>query len=73
MSPTCSIERRSRLEAIRMRSFEHDDLLETPVSHGLLMTIRALGEFRGRQAPYPGQSPEVLQALRCVAVVQIPR
>lgn len=53
-----------------MRSFAHDYLLETSVSQALLMTVRALGEFRGRQALYAEQSPEVLEPLRRVAVVQ---
>lgn len=34
------------------------------------MSVRALGEFRGRQALYAEQSPEVLETLRRVAVVQ---
>ena len=53
-----------------MRSFEHDYLLETPLSHGLLMAMRTLGEFRGRQTLYNEQSPEVLETLRRVAIVQ---
>jgi Fic family protein len=53
-----------------MRSFEHDHLLETPLSHDLLVAMRAVGEFRGRQALYREQSPEVLETLRRVAMVQ---
>ncbi len=53
-----------------MRSFEHDYLLETPISHSLLMSVCALGEFRGRQMLYTEQSPEVLETLRRVAMVQ---
>src|SRR4030042_400657 len=53
-----------------MRSFEHDYLLETPISHSLLMSARALGEFRGRQMLYAEQSPEVLETLRRAAMVQ---
>ena len=53
-----------------MRSFEHDYLLETPLSHGLLQAVRAIGEFRGRQSLYQEQSPEVLETLRRVAMVQ---
>ena len=37
-----------------MRSFEHGYLLETPISHELLMAVRAVGEFRGRQTPPNG-------------------
>jgi Fic family protein len=53
-----------------MRSFEHGYLMETPLSHSLLMAMRTLGEFRGRQGLYAQQSPEVLETLRRVAVVQ---
>lgn len=34
------------------------------------MTLRALGEYRGRQVLYAEQSPEVLETLRRVAMVQ---
>jgi len=53
-----------------MRSFEHGYYLETPLSHSLLMTMRSLGEFRGRQLLYADQFPEVLATLKRVAVVQ---
>jgi Fic family protein len=53
-----------------MRSFEHGYLLETTISHPLLMTVRVLGEFRGRQKLYTEQFPEVLDTLRQVAMIQ---
>ena len=53
-----------------LRSFEHGYLRDTPISHELLMSVRALGEFRGRQVLYSEQSPEVLETLRRVAMVQ---
>ena len=53
-----------------MRSFEYDYLLDSPLSHGLLVAMRTLGEFRGRQTLYNKQSPEVLETLRRVAMVQ---
>lgn len=53
-----------------MRSFEYGYYLETPLSHSLLMTMRSLGEFRGRQLLYVDQFPEVLATLRRVAIVQ---
>ena len=53
-----------------MRSFEHGYVFDTPISHSLLMAIRSLGEFRGRQVLYSEQSPEVLETLRQVAMVQ---
>ncbi|MBN1381311.1 MAG: hypothetical protein JXA41_06535 [Deltaproteobacteria bacterium] len=49
-----------------MRSFEYGYYLETPLSHALLMAMRALGEFRGRQTLYTDQFPEVLASLRRV-------
>ena len=53
-----------------MKSFEHGYLYDTPVSHALLRTMRALGEYRGRQALYTHQFPEILETLRRAAVVQ---
>ncbi len=53
-----------------MKSFEHSYLYEMPISHGLLSTVRALGEFRGREGLYTRQSPEVLETLRRAAIVQ---
>ena len=53
-----------------MRSFEHGYYLETPLSHELLMAVRAIGEFRGRQKLYSEQSPEVLATLKRVAMIQ---
>ncbi len=53
-----------------MRSFEHNYLLEQPISHELLKMVRLIGEYRGRQDLYRRQSPEVLETLRRVAMVQ---
>jgi hypothetical protein len=53
-----------------MKSFEHGYLYEMPISHGLLATVRGLGEFRGREGLYTRQSPEVLETLRRAAMVQ---
>lgn len=53
-----------------MRSFEHGYLLEQPISQSLLMTVRTLGEYRGRQSLYQEQSPELLETLRQVAMIQ---
>ncbi|EKD51599.1 MAG: hypothetical protein ACD_62C00222G0006 [uncultured bacterium] len=53
-----------------MRSFEYDYLLETPISHSLLADMRVIGEFRGRQFLYTEQSPQILEALRRVAMIQ---
>jgi Fic family protein len=53
-----------------MRSFEHGYLVEQPISQQLLMAVRAVGEFRGRQILYQRQSPEVLETLRRAAMIQ---
>lgn len=53
-----------------MRFFEYGYFLETPLSHALLIAMRSLGEFRGRQALYADQFPEVLATLRHAAIVQ---
>jgi len=53
-----------------MKSFEHGYLLEKPISQQLLMAVRAVGEFRGRQVLYQRQSPEVLETLRRAALIQ---
>ncbi|MGB7568546.1 MAG: Fic family protein [Chitinivibrionales bacterium] len=53
-----------------MKSFEHDYLLDTPISHQLLSSVRLLGEYRGRQMLYREQSPEVLETLKLAAIIQ---
>lgn len=53
-----------------MKSFEHDYYVDTPVSHSFVMAMRAMGEFRGRQELFAEQSPELLETLRRVAMVQ---
>lgn len=53
-----------------MRSFEYGYFLETTISHSFLMSMRALGEFKGRQMLYAEQSPEVLETLLRVAMIQ---
>ena len=53
-----------------MRSFEHGYLFETGISHSLLKTVRALGEYRGKQIMYAEQTPEILETLRQAAMIQ---
>ena len=53
-----------------MKSFEHDYLQHQPVGQRLLMSVRILGEFRGRQELFRDQFPEVLKTLKKVAMVQ---
>src|SRR3989339_133934 len=53
-----------------MKSFEHDYLLDAPISHRLLSSVRMIGKYRGRQTLYGEQSPEVLDTLRQAAIIQ---
>jgi len=53
-----------------MKSFEHDYYLDIPVTHDTLKAIRLIGEFRGRQALYKNQTPEILESLRADILVQ---
>ncbi|MBI5416022.1 MAG: cell filamentation protein Fic, partial [Candidatus Omnitrophica bacterium] len=53
-----------------MRSFEYGYFLEQPISQDMLMTVRVLGEHRGRQSLYQEQSPQLLETLKRIAVVQ---
>jgi Fic family protein len=51
-------------------SFGQGFIVRQPVSQQLLQTIRLLGEYKGKQALFAGQSPQVLETLRQVAVIQ---
>jgi Fic family protein len=53
-----------------MKSFEHGYLYDTPLSHALLKDIHTVGVFLGRQNLHSEQSPEVLETLRRVAIIQ---
>ncbi|NNK96322.1 MAG: Fic family protein [Desulfobacterales bacterium] len=53
-----------------MNSFEYDVLQQFPVSHTMVRTIRQIGEYRGKQELFKTQSPQVLETLRQVAVIQ---
>ena len=53
-----------------MRSFRDKYLENEPVPHLLLRTIRLLGEYRGKEALFMQQTPQVLETLRQVAIIQ---
>ena len=53
-----------------MKSFVHNYLLDHPLNQKLLIAVRTLGEFRGRQGLYRDQFPEVLDTLKKVATIQ---
>jgi Fic family protein len=41
-----------------------------PLSHGLLRTVRLLGEYFGKEELYRSQMPQALEALRQAAIIQ---
>jgi Fic family protein len=53
-----------------MKSFEPEFLRRHPIPLSLLSTIRELGEYKGKQALYAEQAPQVLRTLRDAAVIQ---
>ena len=53
-----------------MNSFEAGFLEKQPIPHSLLRTIRLLGEYRGKEALFIQQTPQVLESLRQVAIIQ---
>ncbi|MEW5867396.1 MAG: Fic family protein [Bacillota bacterium] len=53
-----------------MRSFEPGFLENHPVDHGLLSTVRLIGEYKGKEALFRQQTPQVLETLRQVAIIQ---
>jgi Fic family protein len=52
------------------KSFEKSVLARQPLNQGLLQSVRLVGEYRGKEALFKQQSPQVLQALRESAVIQ---
>jgi Fic family protein len=55
---------------VKAGSFSPGFLEAQPVSPGLVQTIRLLGEYKGKEALYLQQTPQVLEALRESAVIQ---
>jgi Fic family protein len=53
-----------------MHSFESGFLERQPITQNLLQTVRLLGEFKGKEALWKQQSPQVLESLLQVAVIQ---
>src|ERR671934_362416 len=52
------------------KSFENGVLARQQLSQTLLQSVRLVGEYRGKEALFSQQSPQVLQALRESAVIQ---
>lgn len=52
------------------KSFENGVLARQALNQGLLQSVRLVGEYRGKEALFKQQSPQVLQALRENALIQ---
>jgi Fic family protein len=52
------------------KSFENSVLTRQALNQGLLQSVRLVGEYRGKEALFKQQSPQVLQALRESALIQ---
>jgi hypothetical protein len=52
------------------KSFENGVLARQVVSQNLVQSVRLVGEYRGKEALFSQQSPQVLQALRESALIQ---
>jgi Fic family protein len=52
------------------KSFENGTLARQALSQSLLRSVRLVGEYRGKEALFSQQSPQVLQALREGAVIE---
>jgi len=52
------------------KSFKDSVLARQALNQGLLQSVRLVGEYRGKEALFKQQSPQVLQALRENAVIQ---
>lgn len=53
-----------------MNSFTYEVIQRTPITHSMLRIIRQISEYRGKQELFKIQSPQVLETLRQVAVIQ---
>lgn len=53
-----------------MKSFEYDYYLDQPISQKLLIAVRMLGEFKGKESLFRDQFPEVLKTLQHAAIIQ---
>ena len=53
-----------------MKSFESGRLEDMRIHHRLLGIVRNISEYKGKQDLYQRQSPQVLETLRQVALIQ---
>lgn len=53
-----------------MKSFEDGYIENHKITQNLIKAIKTIGEFRGKQILYKEQSPQVLETLRQVSIIQ---
>ncbi|HET54714.1 MAG TPA: Fic family protein [Ignavibacteria bacterium] len=53
-----------------MNSFEYDYFLDQPISQKILIAVRTLGEYKGKEILYKEQFPEVLKTLQQASIIQ---
>jgi Fic family protein len=53
-----------------MNSFKNNYLEYFSLSHGLIKSIKSIGEFKGKQDLYKTQSPQLLETLKQTAIIQ---
>ena len=53
-----------------MKSFEYDYYLGQPISQKILIAVRTLGEYKGKETLFKDQFPEVLKTLQQAAIIQ---
>src|SRR3972149_1251174 len=53
-----------------MKSFEYDYYLDQPISQKILIAVRTLGEYKGKETLFKDQFPEVLKTLQQAAIIQ---
>lgn len=53
-----------------MKSFEYDYYLDHSISQKILIAVRTLGEYKGKETLFKEQFPEVLETLQQAAIIQ---
>ncbi|MDO8550005.1 MAG: Fic family protein [Ignavibacteria bacterium] len=53
-----------------MKSFEYDYYLDQPISQKILIAVRTLGEYKGKETLFKDQFREVLKTLQQAAIIQ---
>lgn len=53
-----------------MKSFESSFLKKHSLQHGLLGSMRLIGEYKGKEMLFKQQTPQVLETLKQIAIIQ---